>query len=257
MIDLNTTAVNTWCPGCPNFGILASFKQAVNELVSSKELALENIVVGSGIGCHGKISDDLNLNTFYSLHGRVIPTITGIKLANPNLSVMAFTGDGDSLAEGVEHLIHAAKRNSDVKLFLHNNQVFALTTGQFTPTSNKGYKGRTTPEGSVEEPINPLAFLLGLGATFLARTYAMKIKETTAIMKSAILHQGFAMVEIIQPCITFNDTRESIQSRLEWLPETYNKGDYQSAYHELMTKTDKVKCGIFYQVTKPTFEEQL
>jgi 2-oxoglutarate ferredoxin oxidoreductase subunit beta len=256
-MELSTTAINTWCPGCPNFGILASFKEAMTAMVGANETTWENIVVGTGIGCHGKMSDFINVNTFYALHGRVIPVMTGIKLANPKLTVMAFSGDGDSLAEGIEHLIHAAKRNSDFKIFLHNNQVFGLTTGQVTPTSAKGYQGRTTPEGSVEEPLNPLALLLQSGATFLARSYALQPKETAVMMRQALNHKGFGMVEIIQPCITFNDTRPYFKDRFETLPQDYDASDYASAYQALMTKSGKVKLGVIYQVNKPTFEEQV
>jgi 2-oxoglutarate ferredoxin oxidoreductase subunit beta len=247
----------TWCPGCTNFAILESFKQAVNELVVENKLKVENLVCGAGIGCHGKMVDYLNLNSFCGLHGRIIPTMTGVKLANPALTVVAFTGDGDSLSEGMEHFIHAAKKNSDIKLFLHNNQVFALTTGQFTATSPKGFKGRTTPEGSTEEPLIPLALSLTAGATFVARTYALKIKETKEIMKQAMEHKGFALVEIIQPCITFDDTSEFFNNNLEWLDKTYDKYNYQNALQTLTMSGSKAKCGIFYQINKLTFEEQI
>jgi len=256
-MELSTKAINTWCPGCPNFGILASFKEAVTAMVSAGEVAFENISIGSGVGCHAKISDYLNVNSFYALHGRVIPVMTGLKLANPNLRVVAFSGDGDSLAEGIEHLIHAAKRNSDFKIFLHNNQVFGLTTGQVTPTSAKGYKGRTTPEGSVEEPLRPLGLLLEAGATFLARGYALKPKETANLMRQAMNHKGFGMVEIIQPCITFQDTREYFKDRFEWLPESYDATDYTTAYETLRASGDKVKLGVFYKAEKATFESQI
>jgi len=256
-MELTTKFKNTWCPGCPNFVIFESFKQAVTEMVTENKMKLENLVAGSGIVFTGKFSDYLNTNTFYSLHGRVIATMTGVKVANPALTVVAFSGDGDSFSEGMEHLIHAAKRNSDIKLFLHNNQVFGLTTGQFTPTSPKGYKGRTTPNGSIEEPINPLALVLMAGATFVARSYALKLKETKNIMKQAMANIGFVLVEIVQPCITFDYTREHFKDNLEWLPETYKSNDFKGAMNELMTVGEKTKLGVFYDVKKPTFEEQL
>ncbi len=256
-MELTTKFKNTWCPGCPDFVIFESYKQAVTELINEKKLKLENLVTGSGIGCHGKISDYLNANTFYGLHGRIITTMTGVKIGNPKLTVVAFSGDGDTFSEGMEHLIHAAKRNSDINLFLHNNQVFGLTTGQFTPTSPKGYKGRTTPEGSIEEPINPLALVLSAGATFVARTYAMNLKETKEIMKQAMEHKGFAMVEIIQPCITFNDFREKMKDNFEWLPASYVSNDFQTAMKELTVTSGKMKMGVFYKVEKLSYEEQL
>lgn len=139
-LKLNTYSQNTWCPGCANFGILTAFKEVIASL-TKKKIAKENIVILSGIGCHAKIVDYLNLNSFYSLHGRPIATAQGIKLGNPNLKVIVFAGDGDTYDEGISHLIHAAKRNIDITVLIHNNRIFALTTGQFTPTSPKGFKG--------------------------------------------------------------------------------------------------------------------
>ena len=159
-MEFATKAKITWCPGCPNAAILVAFRQAVTELVNDGKLKPENLVAASGIGCHGKITDYLNTNTFTSLHGRVIASMEGIKVANPALTIVGFSGDGDSYSEGVEHLVHAARRNSDINLFIHDNQVFALTTGQATPTSPKGFKGRSTPSGTIEEPFNPLLLML-------------------------------------------------------------------------------------------------
>ncbi len=206
--NLATDIKVTWCPGCPNSQILVSFRQAVTEMVEQGEMALHNMVAGAGVGCHGKISDYLEVNTVNGLHGRIIPVMTGVKLANPALTVVTFTGDGDSLSEGFNHLAHAAIRNTDISIFLHNNQLFALTTGQATATSPKGFKGGTTPYGSYDEPINPAVVMLSLGATFVARTFASDIVKTKEIMQAAMRHKGFAFVDIIQPIITFIDTRE-------------------------------------------------
>jgi 2-oxoglutarate/2-oxoacid ferredoxin oxidoreductase subunit beta len=258
MINLATDTKITWCPGCPNSQILVSFRQAVTEFVEGGEMELHNIVAGAGVGCHGKISDYLEVNTFNSLHGRIVPSLTGIKLANPALNVVGFTGDGDSFSEGFSHITHAARRNSDISIFLHNNQVFALTTGQATTTSPKGFKGGTTPYGSPDEPINPALIMLAMGATFVARTYAGDIAKTKEIMKAAMLHKGFAFVDIIQPCITFFDTKEYYQSRVKWLTATHKKNNLDAAFKVARSvPEEKVPLGIFYQVDQPTFEEQV
>ncbi len=266
-MDLSTKARITWCPGCPNAAILVAFRQAVTELVNDGELKLENLVSAAGIGCHGKITDYLNTNTFTSLHGRVIASMEGMKVANPALTVVGFSGDGDSYSEGVEHLVHAARRNSDINLFIHDNQVFALTTGQATPTTPVGFKGKSTPYGSTEPPFNPLLFMLASGATFVARSYALDIPKTKEIMKAAIAHKGFSFVDIIQPCITFYDTRDYYKERMYWIDENEPKDNLAHAMEAVRGATDggggsgsgndKVPLGIFYRVEQPTFEEQL
>jgi len=264
-MNLQTKTKITWCPGCTNFGILAAFKGAIEDLLKTNELKKEEIVIGSGVGCASKIADYLNLNSFDGLHGRVLPLMSGVKIANPKLRIITFAGDGESYAEGIEHLVHAAKGNIDITLIVHNNQTFALTTGQFTPTSPKGFKGKSTPEGSPEEPLNPLFLILSAGATFVARSYALEIKKTQEIIKEAIRHQGFSFLDIIQPCLSFNDTRDFYQKRIYWLPDRQNKDDFNFALEKVREGSDlsrtptesrrnnKVPLGIFYQVDKPTF----
>lgn len=255
-INLNTKAENTWCPGCINFFILSAFQNAVRELINEKKIkSKDQVAIVSGIGCHGKISDYLNVNSLISLHGREVPTLTGIKLANPNLTVVGFTGDGSAYDEGISHWIHAAKRNSNVNLFVHNNELFALTTGQVTATSKRGARGRSTPEGNVEDPLNPLALALEAGATFVARALALDLPKTTQIMKKAMTHPGFAMVDIIQPCITFADTREYYRQNSYWLDDAWPKSDKSTALKKIMEKKDKIAMGVFYEEVKPTFEE--
>lgn len=257
-IDISTKVKITWCPGCPNSQILVAFRKVISDLIDTNHiLNIENIVGVTGIGCHGKISDYLNINTFTALHGRSIPTMTGIKCANPKLTIIGFAGDGDSYSEGMEHLMHAAKRNSDIKLFVHDNQVFALTTGQADARSPKGFKGKSTPFGSIEEPINPLPLVLSAGATFVARTYAGDIANTARIMKAAIQHKGFAFVDIIQPCITFFDTREYLKDKLFWVDENIPRNNLGDAIKMTNAEGSKIPLGIFYDVQKATFEEQL
>lgn len=255
---LTTKSKITWCAGCPNSQILVAFRQAVIELVQNDKLKIENLVGFAGIGCHGKISDYININTFTSLHGRLIPAMTGAKCANPKLSIVGFSGDGDSYDEGMGHLIHAAKRNSDVSLFIHDNQIFALTTGQFDAMSPKGFKGKSTPFGSIEDPINPLLLMLSAGATFVARTYAGDIEKTKKIMQAAMMHKGFAFVDIIQPCITFFDSRDYFKENTFWIDAPFPTKDINMAMQKANEKIGgKVPLGIFYQVEKPTFEGEL
>jgi len=256
-MELATKSKITWCPGCPNSAILVSYRKAITELVTEGKLKIENLVSAAGIGCHGKITDYLNTNTFEALHGRVISSATGIKLGNPNLRVVAFTGDGDSLSEGFSHLLHAAERNVGISVFLHNNETFALTTGQATFLSPKGFKGPSTPGGSIDEPMNPALILLSVGATFVARTYALDIEGTKKIMKAAMEHRGFAFVEIIQPCITFFDTRDHYKEVIEPIPEDFPRSDLWAAIAKIREVNKKVPVGIFYQMQKPTFEEKI
>jgi len=255
-LNLSTTAKITWCPGCPNSQILVAMRQAIQGLNDAGTLKIENLVACVGIGCHGKISDYLNVNSFTSLHGRVIPAMTGMKCANPNLTVIGMSGDGDSYSEGIEHLLHAARRNSDIKIFIHDNQIFALTTGQASAASPKGFKSKTTPDGSIEEPFDIFPLLISAGATFLARTYAGDIINTKNVMEAAIKHKGFSFVEILQPCITFFDTRDYFKERVFW--HKSNPADNTLDAIKLSKKDgDKIPLGIFYNVERPTFEEQL
>ncbi len=259
-MKLETHAKITWCPGCTNFGILAAVKKAVKELVDEGFAKLQDFVVVSGIGCHAKIYDYLNLNGFYSIHGRVPPTATGIKLANPRLKVLGFAGDGDAYAEGISHLIHAARHNPDFTLIVHNNQVFALTTGQMTPTTEKGYKGKSTPKGAPFPPINPIKLMLASGASFVAREYALDIKNLAETIKAAVKHRGFSFVEVLQPCITFHDTRDFIVKHSYRLKKPLSlKGAMKKAeeWDYSLNPKAKIPLGIFYIEKKPVMEDVL
>lgn len=257
-LNLSTTAKITWCPGCPNSQILVAYRQAIEELAGAGEVKPENIVACAGIGCHGKITDYLNVNSFTALHGRVIPTMTGIKCANPNLTVIGMSGDGDSYSEGLEHLIHAARRNSDIKLFIHDNQVFALTTGQASAMSPKGFKGKTTPFGSMEEPFEPFSVLLSAGATFVARSFAGDIAGTKRVIEAAIRHKGFSFVEILQPCITFFDTRDYFKERVFWREGAVGNPAKNTDEAIKLSRRDgeRIPLGIFYNMEKPTYESK-
>ncbi|MGB4253583.1 MAG: thiamine pyrophosphate-dependent enzyme [Minisyncoccales bacterium] len=255
----NINIQNTWCPGCGNFGILETFKKAVVDL-EKKGTKRENIVFTAGIGCHAKIFDYLNLNSFYGLHGRAVATAEGIKLANPNLKVVVFSGDGDSYNEGISHLIHAAKRNIDITVIIHDNRIFALTTGQFTATSPKGLKGKSTPNGSIEEPFNPLELMLASGATFIARGYSAKTEHLKNLIVRAIEHKGFSFIEVLQPCISLFNNYQFYQKRIYETNEK-NLDSKESAMKKIQEwdykngENKKIPIGVIYQIQKPSYDE--
>jgi 2-oxoglutarate ferredoxin oxidoreductase subunit beta len=253
MDDLATYAENTWCPGCGNFGILGAFKKAVRKL-EEKGIGRDRIMISAGIGCHGKIFDYLKLSGLYSIHGRSMATVQGMKIANPDLKVVAFAGDGDAFGEGIAHMIFAAKRNADVTVILHDNGVYGLTTGQFTPTSEKGFVGPSTPKGSVEEPLNPLSLMLEAKATFVARGYPVKLDHLVEIMVQAVEHEGFSFVDVLQPCVSFNDTYKKYNAMVEILdhiPESYDEAV------AVAKRQDKLPLGIIYRQQKSPYHREL
>lgn len=259
--ELGTYAQNTWCPGCGNFGMLTSIKKALVQL-KDEGLDLDNVVLVSGIGCHAKIADYVNLNSFYSIHGRVPPPMTGIKLANPDLTVVGHAGDGDAYGEGIEHLIFSAKRNINMTFIVHNNRVYGLTTGQFTPTSPTGFQGRSTPRGSSEEPLNPIELMLSAGATFVARGYTRKMEHLQLLIKAAINHEGFSFIDVLQPCFTFFNTYDFYNKRVyEFTKQDHDSSDREAAFAKAREwaygEGEQIPIGIFYQVKKPTYEQRL
>lgn len=259
--NFDTNTQNTWCPGCGNFGILEAFKKAVIEL-EKKGTPKENIAFTTGIGCHAKIFDYVNLNSFYGLHGRAVATAEGIKLANPHLKVIAFSGDGDSYNEGISHLIHAAKRNIDITVIIHDNRIFALTTGQFTATSPKGLKGKSTPEGNIEDPFNPLELMLASGATFIARGYSPRAEHLKNLIVKAIEHKGFSFIEVLQPCISLFNTYPFYQERIYQIEEK-NLDSREKAIEKIQEwdykdgENKKIPIGVIWQVQKPSYDELL
>jgi 2-oxoglutarate ferredoxin oxidoreductase subunit beta len=259
MKDLSTYTKNTWCPGCGNFAILTAIKSVLNSL-QDEGLGLENVVLVSGIGCHAKIVDYINVNSFYSIHGRVTPAAEGIKLARPDLKVIGFAGDGDAYGEGLEHLIFAAKRNIDITMIIHNNRVYGLTTGQYTATSPLGYKGRSTPQGTVELPINPLELMLASGATFLARGTSHGLELLKSLFKEAIMHRGFSLIDVLQVCVTFYNMYEYYDRHVYEL-KGHNAADYNNALTKIRqwdyNKEAPIALGVFYKKEAPAFRNRL
>jgi 2-oxoglutarate/2-oxoacid ferredoxin oxidoreductase subunit beta len=256
--DLNTSAKNTWCPGCGNFSILSAMRNVLAEL-DGEGFPIENVVLVAGIGCHAKIVDYMNVNSFYSIHGRALPVATAIKLANPDLKVICFSGDGDSLAEGLDHLIFAAKRNIDITLILHDNRVYGLTTGQYTPTSPLGFKGKSTPAGSRERPLNPPDLMLASGAYFIARGYTHGIEHLQKIFREAILHKGFSFVDVLQVCVSYFNMYESY-NKMTYEIQGNNTGSFEEAQKIIRSwnydSLEKpIPLGKFYDIDAPRLDQ--
>lgn len=253
MRDLNTHKDNTWCTGCGNFGILNAVKKAITNL-NEDGTKLADIAITTGIGCHGKIFDYLALNGIYGLHGRGTATASGIKLANPMLKVISFGGDGDSLGEGLEHTLFAAKRNMDITLVLHNNGNYGLTTGQFSPLSRIGYKGLSTPSGSIERPFRPVPLLLETGATFVARGFSAKPDHLANLIVQAVNHNGFSFIEVMQPCVSYNNNYAELNSRIKML-ETLPLNNGMAV--ELASNEEHIYLGVFCKQEYPCYHESL
>ncbi len=259
-MNISTPTKITWCPGCWNFQILASFKKLIEEQIK-KGKKKDDFAIVAGIGCHAKMFDYVNLNGINTLHGRVLPTCLGIKIGNPNLNVFGFSGDGDAYAEGMEHLIHAARYNSDIKYIVHNNQVFALTVGQPTPVTERGFTDKTTPQGVRLAPFNPLKLMLASGCGFVARVFA-DMKQLDYVMNEALKYKGFAFIEVIQPCLIFHPDAEYKNKFYSLEDVKHDKTSFEQAWKRAsefdydIPHTEKIPSGIFYQKEKPVFEEQ-
>jgi 2-oxoglutarate ferredoxin oxidoreductase subunit beta len=254
-----TDAQNTWCPGCGNFSIQHTLKNVLMEMEQAGK-SLDDVVLVSGIGCHAKIADYLNINSFYALHGRAIPAATGIKLGNPRLTVICCTGDGDSYAEGLDHLIFAAKRNIDITVIIHNNRVYGLTTGQYTPTSPLGFKGKSTPSGTAEYPVNPLELMLASGATRVARGYTKKMNLLKKLVLEGIAHKGFSFIDVLQICATFFPAADYYSPRVYEL-SGHDPTDFESACmkaREWDYNSDaRIALGTFFTRSLPSFNDKI
>jgi 2-oxoglutarate ferredoxin oxidoreductase subunit beta len=254
--DLKTPKKNTWCPGCGNFGILMAFKKALIQLAMERD----QVVVVSGIGCHGKMVNYVNVNGFHGIHGRTLPLATGIKLANPNLTVVCFAGDADCYDEGWGHFSHAIRRNIDLTLIVHNNMVLGLTTGQTTATSQKGFRSKSTPFGSIPPALNPIAHALVSNGTFVGRGYSGDMLNLTQLMVEALKHRGFSFLDVLQPCVTFNylNTYDWFKERIYKLEEeNYDETDHQNAIKKSLEWGDRIPVGVFYREERPTFLDGL
>jgi 2-oxoglutarate ferredoxin oxidoreductase subunit beta len=245
-----------WCPGCGNFGIL----KALNEALVGLEIEPHRVLLVSGIGQAGKLPHYTRGNVFNSLHGRPVPPAIGAKIVNPDLVVIAVSGDGDAYGEGGNHFIHAARRNHDITYLVHNNQVYGLTKGQASPTSDAGFVTKTTPEGA-SNPVNPIALAIVSGASFVARGFAGDSGHLAGLIKQGILHRGFSLVDILQPCVSFNhrNTFQWYHQRVYKLEDEsgYEPTDKKAALEKAFEWGDKIPIGIIYRQELPVYEDNL
>lgn len=259
--DYNAPVYPTWCPGCGDFGIWRALKKALVKL----GLAPHEVLIVYGIGCSGNMCSFVNAYGFHGLHGRAIPVGIGARLANVNIPVIVCGGDGDLLAEGGNHFLNAARGNHNITVIIHNNEVYGLTKNQASPTTHQDYPGSSTPFGQIEMPVNPSAVALAAGATFVAREFAGNIEALSDLYVKAITHQGYSVVDTLQPCVTWRQKDHPF----EWYREriapldakawpTKDRGKAISKVLEEMSNNYKsMPTGIFYTEKRPTYEERL
>jgi 2-oxoglutarate/2-oxoacid ferredoxin oxidoreductase subunit beta len=243
-----------WCPGCGNFGIRSALAGALAEL----ELEPHEVLICSGIGQAAKIPHYIKANGFNGLHGRAVSPAIGARIANKNLTVIVESGDGDTYGEGGNHFIHNIRRNPDIAHFVHNNQIYGLTKGQASPTSDQGMKTGVQVSGVILPALNPLSLALVLGAGFVARCYSAEKEHLKETMKAAISFPGYALVDILQPCVSFNkvNTYGWYKERV-FFPEVEDPEDWAKAMELSRQWGDKIPLGIFYKKPRPTFESLL
>jgi len=245
----------TWCPGCGNWGIGMALKMALVEM----NLMPSSLMISFGIGCSGNMNDFINAYAIHGLHGRAIATAVGMKLANHALPVCAVVGDGDCYGEGGNHFLHACRGNHDVKVIIHDNRVYGLTTGQVAPTAEKGQKSKSTPSGIIEVPVNPLALAITQGATFVAQTFAGDTKHMVEMVKKAFSHTGFAIVNVLQPCVTFDkkSTYQYYMQHVYKLDASYDPSERMGALEKAFeVDEEKYPLGVLYQKPRKAYHEE-
>ena len=243
-----------WCPGCGNFGILEAMKDAL----AAMDADMHKTVFVSGIGQAAKLPQYLTCNYYNGLHGRALPAAVGIKLANKDLNVIVTSGDGDIFGEGGNHLIHTIRRNPDITLIVHDNQIYGLTKGQASPTSDPGFQTTTQPLGVINEAFHGPAVAIALGCGFVARSFSGDRAHLSAMIQAAVQYKGFALVDVLQPCVTFNKKNNFLwyKQRIKPLEESYNSADKAQALEKAFVWGDQIPIGILYkQVGRPTYEE--
>jgi len=266
-LDYKTPAWVQWCPGCGNFGILTALQRALAELgIDPARLAIV-----TGIGCSGRICYYVKGSNMHVLHGRAIPAATGIKLANPELTVIAEGGDGDMLGIGVGHFVSVGRRNVDITVIVHDNAVYGLTKGQAGPTLPSWWQTKALPGPNLHDNLNPLLLAFASGYTFIARAYAYHVEQTKEMIKQAIEHKGTSLVQILQPCPTYNNimTKQWYEERIYYLDEEQGWDPIVSSPEDLAEKMprilakmvewgDRIPLGVFYKnIYKDTFEQRI
>jgi 2-oxoglutarate ferredoxin oxidoreductase subunit beta len=244
-----------WCPGCGNFAILQALRKALVDLGKEPH----QVLFVSGIGQAPKLPHYTHGNVFNGLHGRTLPVATGAKIANNELVVIGIDGDGGAYGEGIGHLLAAMRRNVNVTYMVHNNQVYGLTKGQASPTSDLGFVTRTTPLGA-GQPVNPLSLALASEVSFLARGFVGDIEHLSRLLRMGIEHRGFSLIDILQPCVSFNhrNTYQWYRERVYKLDdEGYDAGDKLAAFTKAQEWGDRIPVGLIYRKERPVYEEQL
>ena len=245
-----------WCPGCGDFGVLKSIKEAIVEL----DIPAHEVLIVSGIGCSSNLPGFIRAYGVHSLHGRALPVATGAALANHALHVIAVGGDGDGYGIGIAHFIHAMRRNLNLTYIVMDNEIYGLTTGQASPTTTEGHKTKSTPRGNVERPVQPLALALASGATYVARGFSGEQKQLTKLVAGAIAHKGFSLVDVFSPCVTFNkiNTYPWFKQRVKKLEDeaSYDPANWVMAMEMSQVWGDVIPIGKFFQRTdRPTLEQ--
>jgi 2-oxoglutarate ferredoxin oxidoreductase subunit beta len=244
----------TWCPGCGDYGVVAAVEMAVKRL----QIPAHDVVIVSGIGCSSNLPHFLSSYGFHGIHGRALPVAEGIRWANHKLTVIATGGDGDGFGIGAGHFVHTMRRNVDMTYVVMDNQIYGLTTGQASPTSMMGHKTKSTPAGVIENPIDPLALALASGATYVARGFSGDVKHMAELVANAIQHKGFAFVDALSPCVTYNklNTFDWFRQRVYKLEGTgHDPSSIIAAYQKALEWGDKIPIGLFYKTEKPTYED--
>jgi 2-oxoglutarate/2-oxoacid ferredoxin oxidoreductase subunit beta len=252
--DLDADVHPDWCPGCGDFGVLKSIKEAILEL----RIPPHEVLIVSGIGCSSNLPGFVRAYGVHSLHGRAVPVATGAALANHALHVIAVGGDGDGFGIGMGHFIHAMRRNLNLTYIVMDNEIYGLTTGQASPTTTEGHKTKSTPRGNVEKPIQPLALALVTGATYVARGFSGEQKQLTRLVAGAIAHRGFSLVDVFSPCVTFNtvNTYPWFKERVYKLEdESYDHTDLMAAMAKAFEFGARLPVGLLYETDRPTYED--
>jgi 2-oxoglutarate ferredoxin oxidoreductase subunit beta len=244
----------TWCPGCGDFGVVAAVELAVKKL----QIPSHDVVIVSGIGCSSNLPHFLSSYGFHGIHGRALPVAEGVRWANHGLTVIATGGDGDGFGIGAGHFVHTMRRNVDMTYVTMDNQIYGLTTGQASPTSMMGAKTKSTPTGVIENPLDPIALALASGATFVARGFSGDVKHMADLVAQGIQHKGFAFVDALSPCVTYNklNTFDWFRQRVYKLESAgHDPSDLTKAWQRALEWGDKIPIGLFYKTDRPTYEE--
>ncbi|MFQ5844650.1 MAG: 2-oxoacid:ferredoxin oxidoreductase subunit beta [Planctomycetota bacterium] len=253
--DLGGEVHPDWCPGCGDFGVLKSLKEAILGL----NIKPHEVVVVSGIGCSSNLPGFIRCYGVHSLHGRALPVATGVALANHALHVVAVGGDGDGYGIGVGHFLHAMRRNLDLTYIVMDNEIYGLTTGQTSPTSLEGHQTKSTPRGNTERPIQPLALALVTGATYVARGFSAEQKHLTGLIAGGIAHRGFSLIDVFSPCVTFNkvNTYAWFKERVYKLEEEkgYAPADFDTALHKALEFGPKIPIGLLHKTDRPIYDD--